>query len=259
MFRLGTLARGASRVPNTKTQVWLGNVSTAVGFVRAYVKFLPPSQFISESVCAWMLSRLGLPAPEPLWVLVHRPVLPRLRAWEKDEEKRICFATRALPAQTLFRRSARDPHAMQQLTKWEHTFPAGVFDELVVNDDRGPDNVLTDGRGRYWLIDHNHALGSDRWNPEWLRDNAFPMFANKLLEILAGTPVNQRLKLGNETPACCVKMINVLKELPLSELRTDLRTRRAVDIFLAKRAERLVELTRFRLGLQELPFGGQRQ
>ena len=232
-------------------------VSTATGFVLAYVKVLPATQFISESVCSWLLIRLGLPTPEPLWVQVHRQVLPGSRAWQKGEQDRICFATRALPAQTLLRVMGRNPTALQQLAKWEHAFPAGIFDELVANDDRGPDNVLTDGRGRYWLIDHNHAFGSDRWTPEWLRDNTFPIFSNRLLEVLAGTPANQRLKLGSEAPSFCAKFVNVLKGLPLPEIVKDSRQRKAVDSFLARRAKSLVEMTRDRLGLKELPFSQQ--
>lgn len=83
-----------------------------------------------------------------------------------------------------------------------HTLPAGIFDELVVNDDREPKNILTDGRSNYWLIDHNHAFGSDQWTPEWLRDNAFPDFSNNLLEVLSKMKPGQRIKFGKEAPAC---------------------------------------------------------
>jgi hypothetical protein len=254
MFRLGTLLRGATRVPNVKTNTWLGLVSTATGFERAYVKILPPAQFISESLCAWLLLQVGLPTPEPLWVMVHASVLPGSRAGRRVDEKQICFGTLALAAQSLWRGSVRDPEAVRQLTRWEHTLPGGIFDELVANDDRGPENILTDGRGGYWLIDHNHAFGSDKWTAEWLIDNAFPDFSNKLLELLAATSASQRMKFDAAARGHCARFVKALKDLPLSDLAASARTKQAVDGFLSARAQRLVEMTRSRLGLDELPL-----
>ncbi len=250
MFRLGTLARGARRVQGTQT--WLGTVSTAEGFTRAYVKLLPPTQFVAESVCAWLLRNYGVPTPEPLWVLVHRRVLSGYRSWAKGEESRVCFATNEMPAQSLWQEAKRDPAALMRLGKWAHTLPAGIFDELVANDDREPKNILTDGRNNYWLIDHNHAFGSDQWTPEWLRDNAFPGFSNKLLEVLSKMKPGQRIKFGKEAPAHCASLAKLLKQLPLRDVSDDLRTRNAVNWFLSKRAERLAEMTKSRLGLDEL-------
>jgi hypothetical protein len=246
MFRLGTLGRGAKRVQGTQT--WLGTVSTAEGFTRAYVKLLPPNQFVAESVCAWLLSNYGVPTPEPLWVMVHKPVLPKYRSWAKGKEKRICFATKEMPAQSLWQETRRIPVALTKLGKWEHTLPAGIFDELVVNDDREPKNILTDGRSKYWLIDHNHAFGSDQWTPEWLRDNAFPSFSNKLLEVLSEMTPGQRIKFGKDTPTLCASLAKLLKQLPFRDVSDDSRTRNAVNWFLSKRAERLVELAKFRMG-----------
>lgn len=251
MFRTGTLSRGAVRIAGTQT--WLGTISTAQEpFFRAYVKVLPPTQFVTESVCAWLLQKFGVPTPEPFWIRVHKHILPGYRLWQRGENSRICFATRALPAQSLWRETKRDPSALMKLEKWEHTLPAGIFDELVVNDDREPKNILTDGRGNYWLIDHNHAFGSVKWTPEWLRDNAFPSFSNKLLEVLSTMTPGQRIKLGNEVPAHCTTLTKLLKKLPLLDISDDLPTRSAVDWFLSKRAGRLVEMTKRHLGLGEL-------
>ncbi|MGQ0750997.1 MAG: HipA family kinase [Betaproteobacteria bacterium] len=253
MFRTGTLTRGVLRKPGT--QIWLGTISTAQeGFFRGFVKVLPTTQFISESVCAWILQRLGVPTPEPFWVMVHRQVLPSYRGWQRGEQRRICFATREIPAQSLWIETKRDLSALMNLEKWVHTLAAGMFDELVVNDDREPKNVLTDGRGRYWLIDHNHAFGSDKWTPEWLRDNAFPSFSNRLLEVLSKTTPGRRIKLGKEAPEHSDVLAKLLRKLPLHEVSKDLRTRNAVNWFLLRRAERLVDMTHNRLGLPQLPL-----
>jgi hypothetical protein len=251
MFRTGTLTRGAVRVAGAQT--WLGTISTAQEpFIRAYVKVLPATQFVAESVCAWLLQKFGVPTPEPFWIQVHKHILPGFPSWHRGEKSRICFATRALPAQSLWRETRRNPAALMKLEKWEHTLPAGIFDELVVNDDRESKNILTDGRNNYWLIDHNHAFGSDQWTPEWLRGNAFPVFSNKLLEVLSKMRPGQRIKFGREAPTHCASLAKLLKQLPLRDVSDDLRTRNAVDWFLSRRAERLVEMTKFRLGLHEL-------
>lgn len=253
MFQTGTLTRGAVRVAGNQT--WLGTVSTGQEpFFRAYVKVLPATQFVSESVCAWLLQKFGVPTPEPFWVLVHKDILPGYRSWQRGEKSRICFATRALPAQSLWLATNRDPSALLNLERWEHTLPAGMFDELVVNDDREPKNILTDGRGNYWLIDHNHAFGSDKWTPEWLRDNAFPRFSNRLLDVLSKMTSGRRIKFGKEAPAHSVVLTKLLKKLPLHDVSDDLRTRNAVDWFLSKRAECLVDMTNNRLGLHQLPL-----
>ena len=251
MFRTGTLTRGAVRVASTQT--WLGTISTGQEpFIQAYVKVLPETQFVAESVCAWLLQKIGVPTPEPFWIQVHKHILPGHSSWRRGEKSRVCFATRALPAQSLWRETQRDPTALMKLNKWEHTLPAGIFDELVVNDDREPKNILTDGRNHYWLIDHNHAFGSDQWTPEWLRDNAFPNFSNKLLEVMSKMTPGQRIKFGKDVPVHCTSLAKLLKELPLRDVSDDSRTRNAVNWFLAKRAVRLVEMTKIRLGLNEL-------
>lgn len=251
MFRTGTLTRGAVSVAGNQT--WLGTISTArEHFIRAYVKVLPETQFVAESVCAWLLHKLDVPTPEAFWVQVHKHILPDFPSWRRGEKSRICFASRELPAQSLWRETKRDPSALMNLEKWEHTLPAGIFDELVVNEDREPKNILTDGRNNYWLIDHNHAFGSDQWTPEWLRGNAFPNFSNKLLEVLSRMTPGQRIKFGKDTPAHCTSLAKLLKVLPLRDVSNDSRTRNAVDWFLSKRVEHLVEMTKFRLGLGEL-------
>jgi hypothetical protein len=81
-----------------------------------------------------------------MWVMVHKRVLSGCRSWAKGEESRVCFATNEMPAQSLWQATKRDSAALKNLEKWEHTLPAGIFDELVVNDDREPKNILTYAR-----------------------------------------------------------------------------------------------------------------
>ena len=96
MFRRGTLGRGAKFVDSPN--MWLGRVSTAEGFVQAYVKLQPYNQFVAESVCAWFLRTIGVPTPEPFWIAVYKQVLPAYPSWDKNETMRVCFGTEALPA-----------------------------------------------------------------------------------------------------------------------------------------------------------------
>ena len=254
-FRLGTLSRGATVVEGTATRVLSGLAVTAQGFVRVYVKLVTDEQFVAETVCAWLLRRLSIPSPEPFWISVPREVLPVSVQWRTGERHRICFGTEALPATTLLVDAAHAEDALSRLVDWRFVFHGGMFDELVVNEDRGASNILTDGRGQYWLIDHSHVFGGERWNLESLREGSSPLFRNKLLEVLGRTPSPRRLKLGQQAPAIASQFIAALDALPWDSLVVSPNLAVALQGFLQTRNTILVALTRARLGLDELPLG----
>lgn len=140
---------------------WLASVQVEDNVITAYIKRLPPRLLLVELVCACLGRSVGLPIPCPIiadWqgiqvfgsqALDHRD----LRVWLRIQDLKV--------------------EILKQFEKWCHLPGAVVFDEWVANRDRNQGNLLTDGEGNFWLIDHERAipeglLPSDPSPANWL-------------------------------------------------------------------------------------------
>lgn len=130
---------------NTSTcqaQVRLGDTETS-----AIIKRLPERSLAVECLCAQIGRALGLPIPRPMILI--------------DRQRSLWFGAERLPHPDLRQLGAMSALA-RQLSAWAHLADACAFDGWIANDDRNQGNLLTDGRGRFWLIDHERALAPDQ-------------------------------------------------------------------------------------------------
>lgn len=152
-------------------------------------------------------------------------------------------------AQTLRRHQSAG--ANERLLSWP-AFPlAGAFDEAFANDDRGQQNILTDGK-RFWLIDNEHAFANQYANIKNLRSNLRPYFANTLLDLAGQQQANNRLRLKDLLNRACGDIIKCIREAPFAQLVSDDDLRTGLQFFLDRRSPSLVEDCMSRLGLGTL-------
>lgn len=134
------LAEGARGINLT----WSGVVGTAAGPLGAFLKALPPRELMVECLCALLGRAHGLPIPRPIVAM--------------DDELGVLFGAEQVPHPDL--RHTPLPSAVweEHLAKWKTLPRASAFDGWIANSDRHWGNLLTNGTGEFWLIDHGLAL-----------------------------------------------------------------------------------------------------
>ena len=135
---------------------WLAQVLVEEESMGAIIKCLPARELYVECLCALLGRAAGLQIPRPLVV--------------SDDELGVAFGSEQLPHPDL-RHTVR-PSAIwtEQLAAWPALPRAAAFDAWVANADRNEGNLLTDGQGQFWLIDHGEALPSGL-SPDAVTDN----------------------------------------------------------------------------------------
>jgi len=123
---------------------WKAEVRTHNGDIPAIVKKISENEIIIECCCALIAEAMTLPVPKPLIV--------------KDEQQGILFGSEELPHPDLKRTHLSTFLVTLSLANWAILPDAVVFDEWIANPDRHGGNLLTDGTGNFWLIDHGLAL-----------------------------------------------------------------------------------------------------
>lgn len=136
-----------------RAQVKIGNEEA-----DAIAKRLPERELLVECLCAQIGRALGLPIPRPMILM--------------DAQRELWFGAQRLEHPDL-RRESDAAHWAPQLAAWKYLPDACAFDGWIANDDRNQGNLLTNGLGDFWLIDHGHAL------PQGMRPDA--RCANQLL------------------------------------------------------------------------------
>lgn len=110
----------------------------------AYVKDIPPYRMLAEIVAGSLAIHLGLPAAEPILVVVGNAVLS---------------GSVAVPGKVFRVDLQQDAAAaLTRLRAWPALLNACGFDDWVANPDRNMGNLLHDGTKAFWLIDHEFAL-----------------------------------------------------------------------------------------------------
>ena len=145
-IRLGALLPGSVLVGDGINRAQRGVARTARGDVPAIVKIVPPRELAVELLCAALGRHLGLPVPEPLLISVPGAGLAFGSADAGHPSLRHLLANDA------------DVRVLERLQNWTKLESAASFDDLIANPDRHIGNVLYDGEGQFWLIDHGLAL-----------------------------------------------------------------------------------------------------
>lgn len=123
--------------------------------VAAYAKKLDDRQLLAEIIAALLGRSIGLPIPEPVLALSAdgRDI------WFASIDVKYPDLSKSL---TIFGPHIQDSPdnraVLKKLADWKHINTAIGFDEWIANGDRNPGNIIADGNGDYYLIDHNLAL-----------------------------------------------------------------------------------------------------
>lgn len=185
-FPAGQIEDGAKRADgDSSSEVWIGRIALPSGAASVYFKMQSTRQFWVESVCARLADAAGLPTGGLNWGRIERRDLPDSKQWNSGESERVVLAVQAIRGTTLERMCES---IVPETLQGSPTYPLMcAFDELIANGDRHNENLLVDGRGQYWLIDHGHAFGG----PEHDLANPYPAFENPLLAMAI---LNKRLR-----------------------------------------------------------------
>lgn len=169
-IQIGSVHSPGQRLNGSRNEVWLCPAYSGSKDVMLYVKpNLTLRQLVAELVVAQVAIAAGLPCPKPYIVsvaphTVGRPRGPAIMAFGCEQVGPRGMAT-----------PVRDRSLMlEMLRKVKAADGAAVLDEFVVNDVRGPGDVVFDPYGSVWLIDHEAALAKgvppDEAVTNWLGD-----------------------------------------------------------------------------------------
>ena len=167
-LELGLLTANLGQSDTGVNQAVRGIVLTPRGEVEAFVKRLAdPRETMLECLCALLGRSFGLPIPPPLLV------------WMPEElgVAGLAFGSASIDAPNLLSVvETSAPAVMLRLSRWPKLGAAASFDEWIANCDRHPGNLLHDGMGDFWLIDHGLSL-----HPQIPSDGLAPR--NQLFEV----------------------------------------------------------------------------
>ena len=173
-IQVATAYPGAEPYPNrmpaegASPKVFLGDIHTDEGRKRAFIKMLPINNLVKEALATALARNLNLPVKEPYYVNVSS-----ITSSLKNPEE-VAFGT----VQGLMPVQALREGVPRLLRAWPELLPAGVFDLWIGNGDRIPNNILCEGKGVFWLIDHDDAF------PEYLSPDE--VCGTQLLDIAIG-------------------------------------------------------------------------
>jgi hypothetical protein len=247
------LLPGARRADKTASEVWFGQAKTRGGaVVNLYFKVVPHQIFISECVCAALAREVTLPTPDSFAVLIYQHVLPNSVIWTKTAlDHTVGFGTSTVSGTSVLKRFLGDQSTAWAMIKaWKRIGEVGAFDEWIANGDRHSDNLMLDGTGDFWLIDHSHALTGPNWTPASLQTNCWPKCDNQVLDRMLADSAGYRNQIriqGQEVVKHSARALGVVPSL-----LTDSPVKAALDSFLGQRAKKLINLVSSRLKIPEI-------
>ncbi len=231
-------------------------VSATIPFAPVVVKFLPENACAIELVCGWLGHAVGLPVPSISRISVSRGIMPIGAVWPYSSDQATTFACAVVPfAQKVI--SADSPAVDTRLKKWQLVEIAGVFDELIANDDRSKGNILLDARQNFWLIDHARALGGA--GQRLFSTEVFPSFTNFFLQRIGRESLSERLSRKQPLLAACAQLRNYVSRIPYSELGVSSEIEQEIRAYLSARLRNLEHLVLSRVELPDLAAGSMQQ
>jgi hypothetical protein len=231
-------------------------VSASVPFQPVVAKLLPDPGFAIELVCGWLANAVGLPMPQVGVATANASLVSKHGTWPYEDLTAKVFVCALIPnAQRVV--SVDSPVIDERLDEWQFAELAGVFDELVSNDDRSKGNLLLDARGNFWLIDHARALGGA--GQRLFSTEVFPAFENYFLGRIARERTDKRYSRKQALLRCCAHVRNHVARIPYSDLGVSFVLETDIRNYLAARLRKLEELVLNRVGIQDLTINAQEQ
>lgn len=176
-IRLGALLPGSVLVGDGINGARRGTARTGGGDLTVIAKRVPEREIVIELLCAALGRHLGLQIPEPLLLLAE------------DDQFWFGSADIGYPSMRHFLAQGDQGCIERRLRDWPMLEKAASFDDLIANPDRHAGNLLSDGGGTFWLIDHGLCLRLGI-SPEAVMRNVLLDFARQGRDELA----LQRLK-----------------------------------------------------------------
>ena len=231
-------------------------VSAAVGFEPVFVKFLPEAACAIELACGWLGKAIGLPVPVVGRIAVSRSLLPMGADWPFDVARTTTFVCSAVPyaAKVV---SVDSPAIDSRLKRWQFAELAGVFDELIANDDRSKGNVLIDPSSEFWLIDHARALGGA--GQRLFSTEIHPLFANFFLQRIGSERLTDRLPRKQVLLSACAQLRNTVPRIPYADLGISSALEQEIRTYLAARLRILEQLVLSRVDMPDLASSSMQQ
>ncbi|GEM_PF-3347754 len=160
MVQFGTLVNVLGQADMGDSAPVRGMIHTSNGQFEAYVKRVIHEDRLAAELFAFLIARsVGLPVPDAVVVSIPPAFGPHP----------IGFGSIAINHPNLFQgMRSYSPTARSLLRAWPKVIDAVCFDEWIGNSDRHPGNVLSDGNGNFWLIDHDKAILAELMQPDAL-------------------------------------------------------------------------------------------
>jgi hypothetical protein len=254
---IGRLANPITVIKTSPSLVVEGKlVSATVPFAAVVVKLLREHSCAIELVCGWLGIAAGLPVPNIGRIHVSNSIMPHGTEWPYETDQTTTFASALI--QTAQSVISTNSHAVDvRLKKWPLVELAGVFDELIANDDRSQGNVLLDARQNFWLIDHARALGGA--GQRLFSTEVFPSFTNFFLQRIASESLDERLSRKQTLLASCVQLRTCVPRIPYSDLGISSDIEREIRAYLSARLRNLEHLVLSRVELPDLAVSSTQQ
>lgn len=249
-----------------KTSVWHGSILSSNSVEKyAYIKILPIQQLISESICAVLGRAIGLPIPKPFLVMTRKNSFED-KQWEKVvQQQNLIFVNENKDAFLAFASEDEGHPSFSKITlpdinefrNWIQLKDCILFDEWIANPDRHLGNILYEGKGKFSLIDHSHALTSPNWQPYLLKQNFDKLVGNYLLDNLKNDLAEIERYQWRKYAYQWVKnnqhfIINNVISAARLELYADNEQIEAVDVFISNRLKYIGTFVAKRLGILDL-------
>lgn len=258
-IRLANVISGAALDANEKgaNETFIGLIETDTEQHRAYIKVLGSRQLVNELVCSTLGQAAGLPIPEGFIVRATSTELPESSMLANHKGEALIFACADVGRPSLKRRLAQDGNefAQQFLADWEDGDATAIFDEWIANPDRHPGNLLVEGPGKVWLIDHGHSFTG----PNWKATDLVPDRAVKNQvadEIFPRLTLPGRMAVRTKA-AALAKLFGIIKpDAALSACHAahfmNLEDLAALRNFVAVRVDKIFDLVSTRLGIPNM-------
>jgi hypothetical protein len=151
-----------------------GLVRTGTDLHAAIIKDLDSKQLANELIVAALAKDLNLPVPDCYLAVVPTGRLNATKGPSLATGERLTFASVDVGVPNLVQRISGDPTIeaaiYDELKKWADLGRLYALDTWIANIDRHGGNLLTDGAGEFWLIDHGHSLTGPAWTTKLAAD-----------------------------------------------------------------------------------------
>ena len=261
-IELGNVVPGATLLGQDSgiNETFVGHIDCTNQRYKAYIKVLNDKQLVNELLANTLGRLLNLPIPRGFLLRVKPSDLPESNLLKNFNQEALVFGSQALKYPSLARKYRGDSI---EVIKWlkanfkilDETI---IFDDFVANVDRNQGNLLVDGGGDVWLIDHGSCFTGSNWDAQHLIADG--KYNNLMADAFIGNmTLSERIKLKNKASMFCDALGKVDKRetinscyinqiIPATELG-------ALESFVIERVAHIVSIVSERVGIPTLGGG----